>query len=459
MPANPHGAVVGAQRFKCSVVAVCDDARTTGAINSLDVGQSFEFHAIYTPPGAVLFRLSIALNDKTTLYLQLPPDHISSLRKTTCHKSGTTRPSCFDQVRCHLGHGSFTRLQFDLLRGDGLVTPAGFILDGYDILSRQKFLSIAALATASTLSLYMPRNIMTNKIYQGFYQSYQCYQSNKANWEESVARASDLRKFYNGRGGALYSSERCSSLVLEAAAATVAASSPPDYRSLLKCDDIEGQGSLLPASQQSTVSESDDTVAVATPPGYDDDKPPAYAGRAKRRNISSDDDDTASQLRHDNARKPKLRVSRASSQSHDPSTDFVCRLKALETRMRSQEEELKQVRANLAALQSQNNDLQERLDIAESDQEKTVETVELTGIHTRELEQDHEILKGQVSDIRQEFEDYQVTAGDDVERWVDENLGDSLDKYIERYIQQYMEKKAVDFVAGFKRKLRSLLDD
>lgn len=85
----------------------------------------------------------------------------------------------------------------------------------------------------------------------------------------------DLRKMYKGKGAALFSHEdrdRFLSSISGAIGATVAIGGPPSYEYPPGNPpeyDVEEQSSLLPPSQQSIASESDDsTIAAPTPLGY-----------------------------------------------------------------------------------------------------------------------------------------------------------------------------------------------
>ncbi|KAK8007210.1 hypothetical protein PG989_001200 [Apiospora arundinis] len=150
------------------VVAVRDDG--AGVMNSLELGQSFTFNAKYTPPAALLLSLSIPFTEQVTLYLRFPPGLVSSLEKNTCNENDDAHPPYFDIIQRHLHNcRSFTRLQFKLHSRGQLITPAGFVLGDYDTKARHTFALVTTLAAALALSLYLPRDDLTNAKYQVFW--------------------------------------------------------------------------------------------------------------------------------------------------------------------------------------------------------------------------------------------------------------------------------------------------
>lgn len=254
----------GPVRFTHAVIADSDDENGTTAMNSLELGQLLTFDANYTPPATVLFSLSISLTKQATLYLRFTPSVISSLKKISCNEKDDNSPPCFDTIQRLLGGDrSFTRLQFHLCSRGQLIVPIGFDPNRCDAKVRRTFALVTLLAATSTFSLYLPRDRLPNVKYQAFYRA----------WRMSSA-PTDLRKMYNGKGGALFSTEDQDRFLSSIpGAVTTVATNPPSYDSPPNYNGLE-HSSPPRASQQPTPSELESdiaTIAASTPLAFRDD--------------------------------------------------------------------------------------------------------------------------------------------------------------------------------------------
>ncbi|KAK8063795.1 hypothetical protein PG996_008447 [Apiospora saccharicola] len=262
----------GTRRFTHRVVAVRDDTNDEEmGLNSLELGNAFDFVAYYTPPATILFRLSLSLANEMTFYLQYPPQVISSLKKTTCdEKNERNRPPCFPAVKNHLGCRSFARLQFKLHGPGQLITPAGFALGDFkDIKLRRTFTLAASLAAASAFSLYLPRDALTNREYNAFSDVHKQWPVRTADQNAELERMMDLQKMYKGKGGALFGREhqdRLFSLEAWATGADVDAGPPPSYSkySSGKLPEYDGrEPSSIPLLPESLTASESDAATVA----------------------------------------------------------------------------------------------------------------------------------------------------------------------------------------------------
>ncbi|KAK8073378.1 hypothetical protein PG994_004277 [Apiospora phragmitis] len=441
-------------RFTQSVVAVCDNQDERAAMNDIEPMRTFKFYANYNPKATVLFRLSIAFSKEETLYLELTPSVIESLEKNTCDEQDDNRPRCFDTIKRLLnGHTSFTRLQFHLRSPGRFIVPSKFdrsrLADGTNPTSAL----IIYLAAASTFSLYMPQNALPKTKCDTFLEAVKTSSAMTEGSSLASERMTDLRTIYNGKGGELLSIEDQDCLrrsISGGVVPTIAADllsyvRPPDYP-------IEEQNSLLlPSSQESTASKSDDaTVAVPTPPPYrssyekhGSEKPGDAEGRSghlNKRYRSSD---------NEHNKLSKRRVLDTQSMFTITSLGPVeSTIRALQERIEKVEAERKRTEAKLesrieeleAQVEEQQNEiamLQKDHEGVKYDQERTADDVDTLCTKVDELAQDHDTLK---------------------ESWV-ESGKESLRDDIYELIKQCSQESADSFLAGIKKQMRRALED
>ncbi|KAK8029498.1 hypothetical protein PG993_010789 [Apiospora rasikravindrae] len=484
-------------RFAHAVVAVCDDQDGRVAMNSVDLGKSFKFHATYTPSATVLFKLTIALTKEVTLYLQFTPSVISSMEKTSCDEQDENRPRGFDIIQRHLdGHRSFTRLRFRLRSRGQLIVPVGFDHNHCNDQTRHTLALIASLAATSTFSLYMPHNVLPKPKYDVFLDAYTHSSAMIQYQHVELERMMDLRKMYNGKGGKLYTIEdqnRLLSLMPGVVVPTVTNDHPPSYERPPDYN-IEEQSSLLPPSQQSTASESDNaTVAAPTPPGYrrNNEGPwPEKPSDAKRHHSKhgwssegdgSNDSGNAKRYRH-----RKRRAMDASLHSEISSVGLgrvEGMIEALETRFQEQIEQLKsEVRvgkskeieqlgrietleaqgenqqAKIEQLRVQVKQQQEEIGMLRNGHEDLVESHYEIERRQDEMEDTLNSVEAQVDGAVRDCEDLKGLP-ENVEDMVEVLAKDIMVPMVEAYMDGKAEDVAVNIGNIVKEKLRRALDD
>ncbi|KAK8102084.1 hypothetical protein PG984_015230 [Apiospora sp. TS-2023a] len=457
------------------------------------VDHPMKLDAVYKPSTSVLFRLSIPITDsastKTTIYLQITPDRISSLRNTTCDATDTSerKPLCLDRVRERLGGARFvTRIQFQLHMDSHaqLVVPTDFNLqDAPDSPSQRIFGFVSSLADASLFSLYMPHNVLPIKKFQNLEAAVRQFPALTAAQRHAYERMVDLRSLYHGRGGVVFSDNQdhaaspgttASDDATESDAATVAFDTPSGYRdSPPRYEECPSEGQK-PKDQPDAATVSADSPAAAdspasspvgdcAPPAYEDDDEPRFKHPLVGKrvlNCGSEDLDLypAAKRRHARTTKPTEKISRPQSTSLDCS--FESRLQFQLERQRQQierlQEDIKALQKRNRELEGRHNELEESHGVLENRQVETEEAVESILVHTGELDDECEKLGKQVPDIGDEVEDWMKcnmgnTAKDIMADWLRENMSET--------IQEYITSQVTAQIAEVKTKMRSALGD
>lgn len=477
-------------RFAHSVFVVREDH--DGRHSPEFVDHPMKLDAVYKPSTSVLFRLSVPITDsastKTTIYLQITPDRISSLRNMTCDATDTSErvPPCLDRVRERLGGARFvTRLQFQLHTDSHaqLVVPTDFNLqDTPDSPSQRMFKSVSSFAAASLFSLYMPHNVLPIKKFQNLAEAVRQFAALTAAQRHAYERMVDLRSLYHGKGGVVFTRENqdhaespattASDAATESDAATVAFDTPSRYRdSPPRYEECPSEGHKS-TDQPDAATVSADKPAVAespapspvgcAPPAYDDDEPRFKHPMVGKRvlNCGSEDIDlhSAAKRRYARTSKPTEKISRSQSVGLDCS--FESRLQFQLERQRQQierlQDDIKALQKRNKELEGRHNELEENHGVLENRQVETEEAVESILVHTGELDEECERLGKQVPDI-----------GDEVEDWMKCNMGDTakdimadwLKESMSETIQEYIAKQVTAQIAEVKTKMRSALGD
>ncbi|KAK8037659.1 hypothetical protein PG991_001005 [Apiospora marii] len=479
-------------RFAHSVFVVHEDH--DGRHSPEFVDHPMRLDAVYKPSTSVLFRLSIPITDststKTTVYLQITPDRILSLRNTTCDATDTSErvPSCLDRVRERLGGARFvTRLQFQLHMDSHaqLVVPTDFYLQGApDSPSQQKFKSVSSLAAASLFSLYMPHNILPIKKFQNLAEAVRQFPALTAAQRHAYERMVDLRSLYHGKGGVVFSREdqdhaeapatTASDAATESDAATVAFDTPSCYRdSPPRYEECPSEGHKS-KDQPDATTVSADRPAVANssaaspvgdcaPPAYEDNDEPRFRHPMVGKrvlNCGSEEIDLhpAAKRRFARTAKPIEMILQSRSSGLDCS--FESRLQFQLERQRQQierlQDDIKALQKRNKELEGRHNELEESHGVLENRQVETEEAVESILVHTGELDEECERLGKQVPDIGDEVEDWMKCnmgnlAKDIMADWLKENMSES--------IQEYITQQVTAQIAEVKTKMRSALGD
>ncbi|KAK7946945.1 uncharacterized protein PG986_011266 [Apiospora aurea] len=470
-------------RFAQSVFAVREE--DDGPDGAEFVDHSLKLDVVHKPSTSVLFRLSLGIpiaidstSTKVTIYLQITPDRIISLRNTPCDTSDTERtPPCLDRVRERLGGARFvTRLQFQLHPGlhAQLVVPTDFSLhEAPDSPARRLFASVSSLATASLFSLYMPHNVLPIKRSRSFEQAIRQFSTLTATQRHAFERMVNLRGLYRGKGGVVYTPKEqdvattaapdatASDATTESDAATVAFDTPSRYRDLPLPPPPEYEESPRDTAIGSTNSPekpvSVDSVACdCAPPAYDDGEKQCRSTSKRLLHCGSEDVDLyppKRMFRHPRKVQMSDKVSRL-----PPTTPS-----RLQLQLERQQRQIEQLQEDIKTLQKRNKELEgrqgeleENHGVLENRQGETEEAVESVLVHTGELDEECERLGKQVPDIGDEVEDWMKSSMGDTMKdymadWLKENMSDS--------IQDYISQQVTAQIAEVKTKMRSALGD
>ncbi|KAK8024503.1 hypothetical protein PG993_012569 [Apiospora rasikravindrae] len=451
-------------RFAQSVFVVREDDDGTEFVD-----HSMKLDAIHKPSTSVLFRLSIPITDsastKTTIYLQITPDRIISLRTTACDTSDTSErtPPCLDRVRARLGGARFvTRLQFQLHTGHAqLIVPANFDLphnEAPNSPARQLFASVSSLATASVFSLYMPHNVLPMKKFRNFTEAVRQFPTLTATQRHAYERMVNLRGLYHGKGGVVYTPEDQD--IPTTAAATASDATTESDATTVAFDTPLALSRFSPA-----VRGKPDAAGDCAPPAYDGEQQYRSMSSSKRLlHCGSEDIDLyptpKRMFRHPRKVQVTEKISRLHPTNSDPGFSFESRL---QLQLERQQRQIEQLQEDVKALQKRNKELEgrqgeleENHSVLENRQGETEEAVESILVHTGELDEECEKLGKQVPDI-----------GDEVEDWMKSSMGDTVKDYMADWLKENMSESIQDFItqqvtaqiAEVKTKMRSALGD
>ncbi|KAF6800205.1 hypothetical protein CSOJ01_12319 [Colletotrichum sojae] len=463
------------------------------------IDQSFRLNLLHHPSTSVLFRLSMSIIDstsnKSTIYLQIPPDSIASLHFSTCDTSDTSAecPPCIERVRQRLGgNRHVTRLQFQL-HSDAhaqLVVPTGFTPDDTpDSPMRYPFSCATSLATAPSFSLYFRHNILPMTKLQTLLEDVRRFSNLTAAQLQSYNRMVDRRRLYNGRGGVVFTiadrdrsplldkehDKPVSQATTESYASTVAFENvprhedpPPQY------EECSSQG------QQPRSSSKVGAVHITSPssdcalPKYRDTKSHHNVFNSSKRvlNCGSEDIDlqppfkrshsihsfatvyTTTSTRNTQALEEKL-------QSH--LAGLECSESRLMALLEQQHKQIQQLQADVAELRKRNKELQGRHEEVEDTccdlenrQVETEENIESLLVHTGELDDECEKLGKQMPDICDEVQDWMKDNMGDLmkecmTKWLEDNLASTVKGYINDGIAAQIDQ--------VKAKMRKALQD
>ncbi|KAK2038746.1 hypothetical protein LZ31DRAFT_110036 [Colletotrichum somersetense] len=456
--------------FVHEVFAVCEDEQDGRQPELLD--QSFQLYVSCKPSSSVFFRLKVSLTNgasrKITVYLQITPDRISSLRHTTCNSSDMSNPSppCLERVRQKLGgKRSVTRLQFQLHSAAHaqLVVPIGFTLDEPPSSpARRAFDSANSLAAASLFSLYLPHNVLSMTKFQSFAGALEQFPTLSAVQRQLYARMVDLRGLYNGTGGMEITPEDHNGSPLperdqngcttpptaDSCATTVPFDTPSRYRdSPPRYEECSVKERQPKARSDAKAISAECLSGHPAPPEYTDTEQKHHVFNASkpllRRRSEDIDIRQTGKRRHSFAAGPPSIASMGNAQRPEKMqrsrvTDLDCSRARLELLLEQQRRQIKQLQKDMEELKRRNTELEGRYSEVEeaccdleSRQAETKDTIESILTHTGELDDECEKLGKQMPDM---YEEVQDTVKELVGEWVQENMAEIIKGHIDEQV-------------------------
>ncbi|KAK7910553.1 hypothetical protein PG985_013034 [Apiospora marii] len=203
------------------------------------------FKASYKPP-IVTFRFSVNVfghdeggkKEKTTLYFDVPPHHISSLEQT--HHVDTAELGHDDLAQFS---GGVTRVRFLLQRPGHLVQPARDLT--LKPASQRTLASMALLASVSEFVLFMPHTTLSKEQFRCLEEAVTSPVSRHDLQLQDKEHDWWLGALYGGVGGRLFNKETSvhddDSTASESGDSTIATATPPAYRSAPDGDAAAGE--------------------------------------------------------------------------------------------------------------------------------------------------------------------------------------------------------------------------
>ncbi|KAK8101992.1 hypothetical protein PG999_012366 [Apiospora kogelbergensis] len=228
------------------------------------------FKTCYSPP-VTTFRFHVNIfghddagkKEKTTLYFDVPPRHISSLEET--YDVDTTELEPDDT---QLLTGGVARVRFLLKRPGNLVQPIHAL--SLKPASQRTFTTMTLLAAASEFVLFMPHTTLSKEHFRCLHQVVTSPTSRHDRQQQTKEHDWWLGALYGGAGGKLFNPSLVDSIDVstdsESDESTIATATPPAYRRS-GLDDEDAAAAA--ASEPSNVPNADDASDVDSPPPYD----------------------------------------------------------------------------------------------------------------------------------------------------------------------------------------------
>lgn len=228
------------------------------------------FKTCYSPP-VTTFRFHVNIfghddagkKEKTTLYFDVPPRHITSLEET--YDVDTTE---LEPEDTQLLTGGVTRVRFLLKRPGNLVQPIHAL--SLKPASQRTFTAMTLLAAASEFVLFIPHTTLSKEHFRCLHQVVTSPTSRHDRQQQTKEHDWWLGALYGGAGGKLFNSSPVDSIDVstdsESDESTIATATPPAYRRS-GLDDEDAAAAA--ASEPSNVPNADDASDVDSPPPYD----------------------------------------------------------------------------------------------------------------------------------------------------------------------------------------------
>ncbi|KAK6857999.1 hypothetical protein PG995_005698 [Apiospora arundinis] len=436
-------------QFMHPVVVVCESPNKQVAKDTI----TLHVETSSSPSPSVLFSFCASTADRA-LSLQLTPDRISSLTRTTHdHTQVINSPPCMDLVRQQLGtKRNLTRLQFRLRCHGQLINSIEGASSRFQDLGASD--DIMSLAATLTFSVYMPHDALSKAKYNIFYRAVRPFLGSEEATERPEilppAQEDACRNHIQGNH----------------------TSPPPEY--------VNEDERRTPRPAES----DNDTVAVTTPSGYgppgDDDELPGYPDdesegfapgskeNIRKRHFSRGSSEGSSCLRGtskrgrlwspdaeafietDSPSPPidvnqsgyRLNVIEAWMRLHDQRTE------ALEAENKLHKDRNAELEHRVAELESRNMelehrvvDLESRVDQLENQHEVMEETIANVDVRSGELDADCSRIGLELAEIRDMSRDAII---DEINDKVQESMGDMVAMYREELKQKLITALQAD---------------
>ncbi|KAK8041627.1 hypothetical protein PG994_014634 [Apiospora phragmitis] len=334
------------------------------------------FKANYQPPIVTLrFHVNIFGHDddgkkeKTTLYFDVPPHHISSLAQT--HHIDTTE---MDQDELQHFAGGVTRVRFLLQRPGNLVQPVRDL--ALKPASQRTLASMISLAAVLDFVLFMPQNTLSKDQFRCLEQAVTSPTSRHDLQQRNKERDWWLGALYGGVGGKLVDVAAVDddSTASDSGDSTIATATPPAYRR--SAPDEEGSDADASDAEDGDAADDEDASDAADAVAADDldaDSPPPYdqldsdAGDAAAVDMKGkqpgkrlrDSPDPDVQLYRRRLFSPIAEASCCEKLESNPVALVLSKLEQVLQKAQATEEENKSLRAELSAMRQRQDQLED----------------------------------------------------------------------------------------------------
>ncbi|KAK8048099.1 hypothetical protein PG996_016163, partial [Apiospora saccharicola] len=319
------------------------------------------FKAFYQPP-IVTLRFNINLfghdesgkKDKTVLYFDVPPYHISSLEQT--HDADIAELDHDD--RKHFT-GGVTRVRFLLKRPGNLVQPTQDL--ALKLASQRTLETMRLLASAFEFDLFMPHTTLSKEQFRCLAKA---VMSPTSRHDLQLQRKDHdwwLDALYGGVGGHLFNNETPAhddSTASESGESTIATATPPAYRRSAP-DDDESDVDVAGEPDNVTGDEAD------SPPPYDQveseagDAPTDMKGKQPGKRLRDSPDLDVRLYRRRLLSPPVDGASCLEKLETNPVALVLSKLEQVLKKAQATEEENRSLRAELSAMRKRQDQLEE----------------------------------------------------------------------------------------------------
>ncbi|KAK7965724.1 uncharacterized protein PG986_000001 [Apiospora aurea] len=369
MPSTNDGSVVGSIASFCEeatsvVVAFKDDRHDRDDRDSdCDVEPAdddrhklrMSFKASYSFP-VVTFRFHVNVfghddsgkKERTTLYFDVPPHHISSLEQTRHVDTAE-----LDQDDLRYFPGGLTRVRFLLKRPGNLVQPVRELT--LKSASQQTFASMASLAAALDFDLFMPHTTLSKEQFRCLEHAVTSPICRHHLQEQQKERDWWLGALYGGVGGRLFNPDDSTDSECES---TIATATPPAYR---RSVEDAADGDIADAAGE---SDDDGDLDADSPPPYDQldseaGDPADTKGKQRGKRLRDSPDPDVRLYRRRVFSPPVAGASCLEKLESNPVALVLSKLEQVLKKAQDTEEENRSLRAELSAMRQRQDQLED----------------------------------------------------------------------------------------------------